>query len=254
MVRQNATEAMHVFVINLDRRSDRWIAVSDHLRHLGLDFRRVEAVDGRSLEKPGKCSLVPAAVDACWRSHQKVYALIAEDSGSSNCLVLEDDALLSDQVDWMAFLRALDRYMTQASIDVLQLGLLESRSSTRTRIEAFIRSALSKSLDLLFGREAVTAHDWDCLAYAPGSLRLVPDSFSWGTHCYAISGRAAKAFLGLNTPAFTAPDSFFVCIAKDQEEYRRLKIARVRKSLAIQRSRIEGQGVDSDLELPRCPR
>jgi GR25 family glycosyltransferase involved in LPS biosynthesis len=241
-----------VFVINLDRRPDRWAAMSDQLRRLGLECQRVEAIDGLSLDDRDD-SLVPSAVDACWRSHQKVYALVAQNAANPNCLVLEDDAVLNSQVNWTAFLRDLDMYMTRELIDVVQLGFLEPIYTTSSSIAAFLHSALSKMLGIVFGRRSdddrgLADNRWDCLGRTPPGMRLVPDSFLWGTHCYVISRRAAKAFLQVNVPTFTAADSFFVCIAKDQEDYRRFRIARTKRSLALQRSRLKGNILDSDLE------
>ena len=233
---------MDIFVINLARRQDRWHEISNHLTSLGLDFARVEAIDGLMLDE-NHCSLVPRAVDACWQSHQKVFALVAQKPGK-NCLVLEDDATLNADVNWARLLNTLDEYIARASIDVLQLGFIEPTSNMG--FDTAVRAALGCAYHSVFSRRTIVDNRWRCIADAPEKLELVPDSFRAGTHCYVLSHRAARAFLGFNTPAFMAPDDFFVAIAQDAY-HRRFKIARVKKSLAIQRSRVRGRIVDSDL-------
>lgn len=197
-------------------------------------------------------SFVPRAVDACWRSHQKVYALVAQNPGNTNCLILEDDAVLNSHLNWRAFLVDLDEYMTRASIDVLQLGFLEPTSIV-TRMEIVIRSALTRIFSIVFRRRPgeqtiATDNHWDGVAQPPHNVDLVPYSFLAGAHCYVVSKRVAGALLGLNTPTFTGCDDFFVCFAENQEDYGRFRIARVEKSLAVQRSRIRGERLDSDIE------
>ena len=232
-------------MINLDKRQDRWDQISNHLTSLALAHSRVPAIDGLTLEVNSH-SIVPRAVDACWRSHQLVFSLAAQNPGKYS-LILEDDAMLNGNLNWPNFLTDLEEYMSQASIDVLQLGFIEKilqltfTSSIRAALRSIYRPVFSE-------KKAFTNHRWDCIANAPANLKLIPDSFEYGTHCYAISHRAAKAFVGLNMPTFTAPDDFFITIARDQSLYQCLKIARTKISLASQRSREAGRILDSDLE------
>jgi glycosyl transferase family 25 len=87
--------AMKLYVINLERAPERMTRIGGLLDGLGVDFERVEAVDGRTLPPPP----ADASPDA-WaltsseigliRSHQKCWALF-EQSGDPHCVILEDD-------------------------------------------------------------------------------------------------------------------------------------------------------------------
>jgi hypothetical protein len=185
-------------------------------------------------------------MDACWRSHQKVYALIAGNPTVRNGLVLEDDAMLFDHVQWPAFLRELDGYMTRESIDVLQLGLLDPVSIPR--VEVRVRAAVARLLNFAFRRDTAPGPHWTPSGVIPAPLDVVPDTFTQGTHCYAISRSAAQALLGLNLPVVVGPDTLLEGIAREQDFFRRFKIGSVKRSFATQRSRVRGAVLDSDLE------
>jgi hypothetical protein len=238
---------VHIFVINLDRREDRWLEVSQQLRDLGLPFSRVSAVDGLQLDRE-RLSPVPRAVDACWLSHQKVFKMAVGNRAIANSLILEDDVVLNRSLDWAKLLADSDAFLDRSAIDVLQLGFLGPRS-----LGAWIEGRAFTTLTKLFRflEAGPAAHDdrWTCLNDTPGCLgKVVPDSFLGGTHCYIVSKRAATGFLGLNIPTFAAPDDFFALVAEHQSMYRTFRIARVKRSLADQKSRLRGGIVDSDLE------
>jgi GR25 family glycosyltransferase involved in LPS biosynthesis len=92
-----------VFVINLDRRPDRLERISEELAKLGLQFTRVQAVDGSQLD-PGSAirpviarlynGLKNPAKGAvgCFLSHAKVWNHIVSE-GIPQALVLEDDSV-----------------------------------------------------------------------------------------------------------------------------------------------------------------
>jgi GR25 family glycosyltransferase involved in LPS biosynthesis len=75
-----------IYVINLDRRLDRWESVSKQLKDLNVEFTRVSAVDGKALEIPGW--------QACTMSHRKVLQE-AQDIGLNNVLIFEDDVVFT---------------------------------------------------------------------------------------------------------------------------------------------------------------
>lgn len=81
----------HVYVINLDKRTDRWAAVQNELRKLGVAHRttRISGVDLGSH-------------DGCTASHKK-FLDIAIANGRGVSLVLEDDAVIRD--DWNEILQ-----------------------------------------------------------------------------------------------------------------------------------------------------
>lgn len=92
-----------VFVISLARAPERRATISQHLTGLGIEYRMIDAVDGKAMEAskiaeivaPGK-QMHPGAV-GCYLSHIKVYEII-RDEDIEVALVLEDDARLNPRV------------------------------------------------------------------------------------------------------------------------------------------------------------
>ena len=82
-----------VFVINLDRRPDRWAAMSEQFDRLGIEAARIPAIDGRALPAGSELHIT-AAERACVLSHRKALeALLA--AGAPAALILEDDVELA---------------------------------------------------------------------------------------------------------------------------------------------------------------
>lgn len=76
---------MKTFVINLDKRRDRWDAVSAHLpRVLPWQFERFSAISGGGTKA--------SAVLACRRSHLELLGMQME-NGWDRMMVIEDDAV-----------------------------------------------------------------------------------------------------------------------------------------------------------------
>src|SRR5205823_5676572 len=98
-----ATSGAHhveIYLINLARRPDRLVEMAKQLTRLGLEYIRVEAIDGLVLQEQ-KHSAIDRGNDGCWQSHQLVFTLACRSQSSShNVLVLEDDALLDGHADW----------------------------------------------------------------------------------------------------------------------------------------------------------
>lgn len=98
-------KTLPVYVVNLDRCPERRSRISTRLRHLGLDFKVISAIDytsakdqavfepfyERILANPSTRWMVEGQA-ACTLSHYKVYDLIAQ-SGVAGGIVLEDDAI-----------------------------------------------------------------------------------------------------------------------------------------------------------------
>ncbi|PPB81801.1 GR25 family glycosyltransferase involved in LPS biosynthesis [Albidovulum inexpectatum] len=94
---------MRLYVINLGRRSDRWAFMSAQLAELGLEARRIEAVDAsregevlRSRFDAGALARdFPATLGdvACTLTHQSIWLRIADEGAPA--IILEDDARLS---------------------------------------------------------------------------------------------------------------------------------------------------------------
>jgi hypothetical protein len=92
-----------VFVISLARAPERRSAISKHLTDLGIEYRLIDAVDGKAMEAskiakivaPGK-EMHPGAL-GCYLSHINVYEVI-RDEKIEVALILEDDACLDPRV------------------------------------------------------------------------------------------------------------------------------------------------------------
>jgi GR25 family glycosyltransferase involved in LPS biosynthesis len=82
----------HVFVINLDRRPDRWDFITNQLKSVGIEAERVSGVDGDLLDPHPKIGngWNHKGQAGCVLSHRKVINL-AKSRGYKNILVIEDD-------------------------------------------------------------------------------------------------------------------------------------------------------------------
>lgn len=243
---------LDIYLINLERRPDRLSEISSQLAGLDLEYVRVAAIDGATIGE-SQYSILDKATEACWQSHQKVFALIAQ-GPASNALVLEDDAVLNPEQNWRGLLNDLDAYMTRSSIDILQLGFAERVFVTKMqklicKAALAIRHAL-KLLYMVFYKtdDSILDDRWDCLGQTPNNLKLVPNEFRGGSHCYMISRRAARLFLNLNTPTFLGTDDFLTTMANYSPDFRSFKFARSSKSLADQRYHSGVNACDSDIE------
>jgi glycosyl transferase family 25 len=109
-------EGLAIWVINLDRATDRLVRIDRQLSALSLPFTRLSAVDARQLTAAQRASfdeaayrrkhgMAPVAGEiGCYLSHVEVMRAFL--AGSASCaLVLEDDVLLGDGLP--AVLRAL---------------------------------------------------------------------------------------------------------------------------------------------------
>lgn len=109
-------QVIPVYVINLDRRPDRWRTISEHLDDLGIAHERIPAVDARLLARQEGCerqtngnppirkSDIGAA--ALLFGHRKVMEILLSTQHPA-ALILEDDAelasdtaMLLESADW----------------------------------------------------------------------------------------------------------------------------------------------------------
>lgn len=86
-----------IYVINLDRRPDRWATVSAGLNRLGLAAERIAAVDAQSLAGDRATGWMGAGHVACARSHYKALAEFLATRSPAG-LILEDDVELGEAV------------------------------------------------------------------------------------------------------------------------------------------------------------
>ena len=127
-------QAIPAYVINLDRRPDRWEAISGNLARLGLEAERVPAVDartvtndelGRWLDLTRPLFKMGRGSQATFLSHIRAFDRFL-DSASPAALFLQDDAELAS--DLPAFLDTLDWWPERAG-----LVKLEAHSKARRR-------------------------------------------------------------------------------------------------------------------------
>jgi glycosyl transferase family 25 len=98
-----------IYIINLDRSSERLARIAKELKDAGLPFRRVPAIDGRDLDLSVReydedasrrhylARLSPGEI-ACVLSHREVWRLI-QDGEEEAAVVLEDDAAFAGRRD-----------------------------------------------------------------------------------------------------------------------------------------------------------
>jgi hypothetical protein len=105
--------ADHVYVINLDRRTDRLEKIQERFDNLGLDFERVSAIDGKTLD----IELPEQTPEKRWNKAAYALALTtigilkdAEEKGYKNILIFEDDVDFVPLFDtWIdAYIEELD--------------------------------------------------------------------------------------------------------------------------------------------------
>lgn len=85
---------MHIYIINLDRSADRMDFMRKQCEALSLDFERVPAVDGQTIDSATleRHGLMPGAT-ACFMSHRLAWQRLVS-SHHERALILEDDAEL----------------------------------------------------------------------------------------------------------------------------------------------------------------
>ena len=112
-----------VFVINLDRRSDRWAAISANLDRIGVTAERIPAVDARRLEQqeawewgtdddPPDREVDIGALACAWSHRNAMLAFL--DTPAPAALILEDDAELGS--DTAMLLRSVDWWPDDAKV------------------------------------------------------------------------------------------------------------------------------------------
>lgn len=181
-----------IYVINLDRRPDRWALVSANLDRLGLVAKRIAAVDAQSLAGDPAAARMGAGHVACARSHYKAFAaLLATEAPAA--LVLEDDVELGGAV---AALTASADWWPEGH------GLVKLASAIRPDKRIWMGHAVARTPD---GRR----------------LRRIAHSHL-GAYGYMIDREAAGAALGI-APATPMPIDHLLFNLTNSALARRLK-------------------------------
>lgn len=130
-----------LFIINLNRATERWQRVCEILDKEGVDYERIEAIDGQREEAVCEANTefpVPYSKwfrpltrgeVACSLSHRKAWQRIVE-LGLPYALILEDDFILQAN-DWQL---ALNRVLaSQQTFDLVKLSRAEEDKLTKVK-------------------------------------------------------------------------------------------------------------------------
>lgn len=195
------------FLINLDKRTDRWTDFLKNSSELHFPTLRFSAVTAESLSLSEL--RLPSTVAACWKSHQGVAKAFLE-SDAEHCLVLEDDVHLTH-----AAIEALNQIWEKSfqGIDLFQVGFcvhnnrLSNRSSYRlqSRLIGLVRSF--RMLNFSLTRKILSAfYGYEFLFHEQISQTVAQNTFELGTHAYVMSRNFAEAIVEFNDPVYLPAD------------------------------------------------
>jgi GR25 family glycosyltransferase involved in LPS biosynthesis len=203
------------FLINLDRRPDRWLEFNQISPTLEIPIIRFSAVDGQDLPKSELRT--PPPVAACWMSHQDVAQKFLE-SEAEYCLVLEDDlALTKDSI------RALNQLWERPfqDFDLLQIGFCVGNNQLSNRV-SYSRQHhvvnILKQFKLLSAPltqrllKYIYGYKISCLQKI--NLPVAENTFELGTHAYLISRKFAEMMVSFNRPVYLPADLAMMEIVK----------------------------------------
>jgi GR25 family glycosyltransferase involved in LPS biosynthesis len=209
-----------ILLINLESRPDRLETSTIQFRNVGMDFQRIEAIEGKSLPDN---RFLTSNVLACWQSHLLAYETFLL-SKAAYALILEDDFQIhktsrfkSNLVKW-----------TSSEYDLVQIGFLLPGLFNKFRITF---EEIEKLLFKVLGFFATTLR----IRSLNSRLRvrearftpiwMTASSFLPGTHAYLISRSLAGAIIADGASNLSA-DEYFIALAK----MRSFKIGRLWKS------------------------
>lgn len=179
--------AIPAFVINLDRRTDRWAAISGQLDRLGIETTRVEALDGVyagiedfepfvSLDGWARRRNLDLASAACIVSHRFALVRFLAETDAPAALILEDDVRLAS--DLPAFLTAAKFVLTETKLLKLDVALDAGRPRPRRR-------SLGSSVGTVQGRQLHPIGSWVPGAGAYIVTREAAEIIV--RHCYGVT-------------------------------------------------------------------
>lgn len=225
------TQAKVAYLINLDRRLDRWQEFIENSSGLDIPITRFSAVD--SLKLSASDFRLPPAVTACWLSHQAVAREFLR-SDADQCLVLEDDVELNQES-----IDALNRLWNTCiqGIDLLQVGFCIHHNRLSNRVvysiqflvvEVFARFKLLRFSTVRRILKSIYGYEFSYLRRI--KMPVAETTFELGTHAYLISRNFAAAMISFNNPVHLPADLAMMEMVKT-EKYR---VARLNKSLIKQ--------------------
>lgn len=245
---------MRITVINLKRRPDRMADISHHLTSLGLDFSRLDAIDGRDFPDY-ETNPVIASERACWQSHALALSLHSASDEEFN-LILEDDAMFvcpkirggggiwkSPYKEWAEplevaqLLRLATSKMERFGLDVLQIGHVTSvyDLTTRQGIGYLISEYFAGIRPRIWTQDGLRTWLWR-------------HQFRAGTHAYIVKRKAAHILKDANASFDFAADDFMGYIARNGSTpgAKKLTIGCLSRPIAIQRYR-SADSLDTDI-------
>ena len=231
-------EAIPVYVINLNRRPDRRAAIGQHLEALGIDWQRVEAVDGTAVDagildevcaRTGPNGPMGNPTRACTASHLRAWEEFLQGTAGF-ALVLEDNVRLASDA---AACLCSDAWIPE-SVDLIKLEKFNPARSSR----------------LLLGRKIAAVPGEG----GQGETRELREMFSrhTGAGAYIISRRAAKMALK-HRGGIDVPIDHFLFNETVSPLLRDLRPFIVRPSMAWQRREDHGSDIPVSAGADQLP-
>ena len=118
----------NIWVVNMDKSTDRLEKIKNNLDKLGLGFNRFSAVYGKELSKEQvdlvatplcKNLLCNYGIVGCAQSHKELWKQLVQDDKTNYYLILEDDALMTEKS--VEIIKKLEPKFSEYSIDYLSL-------------------------------------------------------------------------------------------------------------------------------------
>lgn len=156
---------MKIFVINLDRRTDRLEYMSQQLQKVGLEFERISAVDGNLVNDPESSQhwaaplFTPQTKGAlgCYLSNKKIWQIMVRDN-IEQALILQDDATFRD---WNSALVEIN--LGDLKLDLLRMGANPRKSGEI--VNSITRKPIMQTQNFLNNRMLITEPTSGACAY-----------------------------------------------------------------------------------------
>jgi GR25 family glycosyltransferase involved in LPS biosynthesis len=217
-----------IYVINLQRRTDRRVKVTNSLESLGVNFEMIIAIDAESLRNRQTKFNLPLPAQACWESHVIAIEAFLK-TGSSHAIIFEDDVLLHN---WSTIEKMLSRkdfsnfdlvqfgYVNTGLIDRIQRNLINFES---TIFQSLYYVSRNKPLNRFQKRLRVRRR-------VGVGFNLVAHDIRAGAQAYIISRNLAQVILENSTTPLVPIDGLLMSL----NWISKFKVARTRKNMIPQ--------------------
>jgi GR25 family glycosyltransferase involved in LPS biosynthesis len=195
---------MQIYVINMDKATDRLSRIKHQLETLGLPYKRIEAVDGKALNIKDSCTnpyqfylrqrrdCLPGEV-GCMESHRLAWKTALK----QNCdytLILEDDAILPDDLKI-----TLESIESSTALDIINLSYCGTYPLSHEKLERLQRAGISSRPYFKSKKEwrAIETGRWKIFSLIPVNkltlceCSMMPPFMT----AYVVTPRACKALL-----------------------------------------------------------